>query len=249
MTFQEIFKRTFAHLAGEFKGRKVLDVPAGEGLTSQWLAACGAEVTSLDLFPEKFNAPGLMCGECDLNESIPLSDGSMEFIISQEGIEHLSDQVNAFKEFARVLKPQGKLILTCPNGSGLSLKISHLLGECEKHGRIMSPNLHDSIWHSSKHKDKTYFGHLFIPTVTKLRVMAQVAGFDLLKIHFSEFKPSNFFWFVLLYPFIFGSQLRNYLRQIRKFPEHANEYKIVFWLSVNPVVLIDGSLALEFQKR
>jgi hypothetical protein len=143
----------------------------------------------------------------------------------------------------------GACSLTCPNGSGLSLKMSHLLGENEKHGRIMSPNLKDSIWHSSKHKDKVYYGHLFIPTATKLRVMASVAGFDLIQVHFSEFKPSNFFWFVFLYPFIFISQLKNYLKNCHKEPSAKEEYRTVFWLSVNPKILIDGSLVLEFKKR
>src|SRR5687768_8331053 len=112
MTFQEIFQRTFGHLAPEFKDRTVVDVPAGEGSTATWLKSCGAQVIPLDLFPEKFTSPGLECRECDLNESLPLDDSSADFIVSQEGIEHLTDQNNAFREFARVLKPQGRLILT-----------------------------------------------------------------------------------------------------------------------------------------
>lgn len=249
MNFQDIFEHTFRHLQTELKDKVVIDLPAGEGKTSAWLQRLGAKVIPLDLFPEFFMAQGLTCQPCDLNESIPLANDLADYVISQEGIEHVSDQSMALKEFSRVLKPQGRLLLTCPNGSSLTAKISNLFGECERYARLMPPNMVDSIWFSSRQAgNKLYYGHLFIPTASKIRVLARIAGLELDKIHFSELKVSNFFWFIFLYPLILFTQTANYLRNRLKKPAASGEYKKAFLLSINPKILLDGSLVLEFKK-
>ncbi len=248
MSFQDIFENTFREFEVKFKGATVVDVPAGEGKTAAWLKNCGATVIAMDLFPEFFQAEGQQCHFCDLSGTIPLPDETADYLISQEGLEHIPNQVNAFKEFSRVLKMDGSLLLTCPNGSNLTSKISHLIGETEKYGRTMSPNLVDSIWFNSTTESQIYFGHLFIPTATRARVLGQVAGLDLVHVHFSEFKISSFLWFLLLYPFILLLQLKSYLRNSQRNPDAKPEYRKTFLLSINPKILIDGSMALEFRK-
>jgi SAM-dependent methyltransferase len=249
LNFQDIFEHTFRHLQTKLNGQVVIDIPAGEGKTSAWLHRHGAKVTPLDLFPEFFKVEGMTCQACDLNKSIPLADDLADYVISQEGIEHVSDQSMAFKEFSRILKPQGRLLLTCPNGSALTSKMSNLLGESERYARLMPPNLVDSIWFNSQTAgSKLYYGHLFIPTASKIRVLAQIAGLELAKIHFSELKVSNLIWFIFLYPFILLTQSANYLRNRIKKPAAAQEYKKALLLSINPKILLDGSLVLEFIK-
>lgn len=248
MTFQEIFVKTIRPLENQLSKKTVIDVPAGKGLTSQYLKSLGCEVHALDLVPEFFEVKDLRCEPCDLNDKIPKPDDFADVVVTQEGIEHISDQVHAFKEFSRVLKKDGRLLLTCPNGSSMKAKFSHLMGECEKSGKIMPPNLFDSIWFNSGHSDRIYFGHLFVPTISKLRVLAEVNGFEIEKIFFSHLKYSNLILFILLYPFIFISQGLNYLKNARKRPLAKSEYKEAFLLSINPKVLLDGSLVILFKK-
>jgi hypothetical protein len=112
----------------------------------------------------------------------------------------------------------------------------------------MPPNTVDSIWFNSAMENQIYFGHLFIPTATQVRVLGQVAGLELVQVHFSEFKISCFLWFLLLYPLIFLLQLKNFLRNSRTNPNAKSEYKKAFLLSINPKILIDGSMVLEFKK-
>ncbi|TSC59867.1 MAG: Methyltransferase type 12 [Parcubacteria group bacterium LiPW_15] len=45
---------------------------------------------------------------------LPFADNSFDFIFTSEVIEHVYDTENAFREMARVLKPGGELLLTCP---------------------------------------------------------------------------------------------------------------------------------------
>ena len=248
LSFQDIFERTFRSYEARFCGATVVDVPAGSGNTARWLSRCGATVIALDLFPDFFKAEGLQCNYCDLADRIPLPDETADFLVSQEGLEHIPNQINAFKEFSRVLKINGRLLLTCPNGSNLTAKVSHLLGESERYGRIMPPNSVDGIWCNSATEEKLYYGHLFIPTATKTRLFGQLAGLELVQVHFSEFKLSCFLWFLFLYPFILLSQLKNYLRNSRRNPAARTEYQKAFMLSINPKILLDGSMVLEFEK-
>ncbi|MDP3015294.1 MAG: class I SAM-dependent methyltransferase [bacterium] len=47
-------------------------------------------------------------------EKFPVKDNSVDFIFSSEVIEHIYDTENAFKEIARVLRPDGKVLFTTP---------------------------------------------------------------------------------------------------------------------------------------
>jgi ubiquinone/menaquinone biosynthesis C-methylase UbiE len=53
---------------------------------------------------------------CDI-ANIPLPDNSVDAILCTEVFEHLSNPIEAIKEFSRLLKPNGKLILSAPFAS------------------------------------------------------------------------------------------------------------------------------------
>lgn len=53
---------------------------------------------------------------CDIT-SIPEPDASFDAILCTEVLEHVHDPLKALDEFARLLKPNGKLILTVPFAS------------------------------------------------------------------------------------------------------------------------------------
>ena len=53
----------------------------------------------------------------------PFKDVSFSQIISLDTLEHISDDSSVFKEFARMLKPSGKLILSVPYGATNSAKL------------------------------------------------------------------------------------------------------------------------------
>jgi len=251
MTFKTIFFKALKQvlITGAKQNPVAIDLPAGNGETSKFLLDNGYTVHAFDLFPEFFTENRIKCGYCDVTEGIPLADKLADLLICQEGIEHFPDQLLALKEFNRVLKEKGSLIITTPNYSNLKHKLSYLLTESERYNRIMSVNEYDSIWFNRDHNDNQYYGHVFLIGITKLRLLAKIAGFKIRKIHFSEIKPSNIFLFVIFYPFILLSALMTYRRNVKKKPVAKAAYLEILKLNIDPRILIDGSLIVEFEKE
>ncbi len=89
---------------------------------------CTIEIPRSDEFPTdpswKFQSL-----KCDIEESLlPLKDGSVDVIIMLEVFEHLYRRPNqAFREFRRVLRPGGKIIISTPNGARIGTYAKILL--------------------------------------------------------------------------------------------------------------------------
>lgn len=64
---------------------------------------------------------------------IPVPDQSYDVILCSEVIEHVPDPVSAIKEFSRILKPGGSLLITAPLQSGLHQEPYHFYGGFTKY--------------------------------------------------------------------------------------------------------------------
>lgn len=103
-------------------GWRLLDAGAGEG---RYRPACShLNYVSQDFarYDGQGNRSGLQTGAwdtsrihlvCDIT-AIPEKDGSFDAILCTEVLEHLPDPGAAIKEFARLLRPGGVLLLTAP---------------------------------------------------------------------------------------------------------------------------------------
>ena len=238
-----------------FKNKLVVDFPAGNGITSKIISDIGGTPLAFDLFPEYFQIPGIKCERANIAESLPLPNQHADALICQEGIEHFANQLHALQEFNRVLKDKGTLLITTPNYSNLRAKLSYLLSESERFNSIMPPNELDSIWMSKQEiTTEVYYGHIFLIGIQKLRVLAKLSGFRIKKIHFTRIKTTSLFLFPFFYPFIFISNLITYRRNLRTNKNFKKEivdatYKEIFNISINPKVLVDGHLMVEFEKE
>ena len=83
------------------------------------------EGISLD-FDKKLN-PDILC---DLNyDSIPLENKSFDVVVAGEVLEHLINPYRIVREFYRILKPNGIIIISVPNISSLVSRIRGLFGK------------------------------------------------------------------------------------------------------------------------
>ena len=108
--------------AGFAAGRAAVDVACGEGYGSALLARTAARVTGIDASAEtvalarrRYGGPANLAfveGRC---ESMPLGDASADLVVSFETLEHLENPRALIAEAARVLRPDGLLMVSTPN--------------------------------------------------------------------------------------------------------------------------------------
>lgn len=239
----------FERRAPELRGKVVVDIPAGKGYISQILRDLGADVRAYDLFPRFFEVPGMECREADLSGRLPIDGASADIVLCQEGIEHLPDQLAALREFNRILKPDGTLIVTTPSISHLRARVSHLLSESDFYKR-MPPNELDALWFADS--GKMYFGHIFLLGIQKLRVLAAAGGFRIKALHPCKASASSLL-LGFLYPIIALANLYAYWRNVRADDGIDREtkrrvYGEILRLNLHPTILFGRHLFVEFEK-
>jgi ubiquinone/menaquinone biosynthesis C-methylase UbiE len=109
-------------LARQFvTGKDVLDIASGEGYGSHYLAEKAKSVIGVDIFMDavnfaksKYISKNLEYrnGSC---AAIPLTDHSVDVVVSFETIEHHTLHEEMFSEIKRVLRPGGLLIISSPD--------------------------------------------------------------------------------------------------------------------------------------
>jgi SAM-dependent methyltransferase len=247
-------KKYLNRIKEELKGKVVVDMPAGNGVTSEILMELGSQVEAFDLFPEYFLVKGIECKKADINAGLPLPPNYADYVICQEGIEHFNDQLKAFTEFGRVLKMGGKLIVTTPSYSNIAARLSYVLFESEYFHKLMPPNEIDSVWFGDKTNKKIYYGHIFFLGLQKMRVLARVSGFKLSEIIYMRVNKMALFLFPFYYPFIFLSSYYTYFKAMKKnesidYEAKKKVYKEQLRINISPKVLLDRHSFVVFEKE
>lgn len=236
------------------KNKVVIDIPAGNGVTSKILHQYGANVIAFDLFPEYFMFDKIQCQRADIDAGIPLENQTADYIICQEGIEHFSDQLKAFKEFNRLLKNNGTLCITTPSYSNIAAKFSYLLFESENF-KQMPPNELDDIWMSDKTlTNNIYYGHIFLIGNQKLRILAKLAGFDIKEIKYMRISKGSLFLVPIFYPFILISSYIRYYKYLKKHKEidisiKKHIYKEQLKMNISIKNLVNKHTFIIFEKK
>jgi 2-polyprenyl-3-methyl-5-hydroxy-6-metoxy-1,4-benzoquinol methylase len=107
-------------LLGDVEGKGVLDAGCGEGYLSRMLAARGARVTAVDasaamlaIARERTPADAdITYLQASCEDLRGLSEAAFDLVVSNMVLQDLADHEAALGEFARVLRPGGRLIFS-----------------------------------------------------------------------------------------------------------------------------------------
>ncbi len=106
-------------LLPDVAGRRVLDAGCGPGVMMEWLLAQGAAVVGVDVSANMLKLAEQRVGEAavlhvaDLEQPMPfLADSSLDVILSSGTLGYIQDWQALFREFFRVLRPGGCVVLS-----------------------------------------------------------------------------------------------------------------------------------------
>src|SRR5260370_4377107 len=118
---------TVVQILEEMPRGMLLDVPAGHGALAKRLVAAGFDVRCCDLYPEIFRLENVEIRRSDLSRELPFDDDWFDYTVCVEGLEHIENPQQAMREFARVLRPGGQLIVSVPNILNIQERLKWLI--------------------------------------------------------------------------------------------------------------------------
>ncbi len=122
-------------------GSRVLDYGCGEGVVLAGLQeqvrihedSCGVDLSENAVRKASARFPKLKFIATNPDGIAPFANESFDVIIATEVIEHLFDADGAFQEFHRLLRPSGRLLLSCPYHGPLKDLALLLTGKMDSH--------------------------------------------------------------------------------------------------------------------
>jgi SAM-dependent methyltransferase len=113
--------------------RDLLDIGTGRGRNLRYFAKAvpEAHLCGTDVAPSVVDALASIGFEgkaCDASQHVDYPDAAFDVVVAGEVIEHVVDTDTMVREFARVLRPGGTLILTTPNLAYLPNRLLLLAG-------------------------------------------------------------------------------------------------------------------------
>lgn len=111
----------------EFMRGTILDTPSGQGALSKDIETLGFKTFLGDIQRENILYNNGRCIQFDLNKSFPFKEGTFDNAICVEGIEHIENPHHLIKEFRRLIRRDGYLVITTPNVMTVKSRLKFLL--------------------------------------------------------------------------------------------------------------------------
>jgi ubiquinone/menaquinone biosynthesis C-methylase UbiE len=169
----------------------LLDVPTGEGALAARLIEAGFEVSCCDLYPEIFRLEDVEIHEGDLDAELPFADQSFDYVTCLEGLEHIENPQQAIREFARVLRPGGRVIVSVPNILNIEERLKWLLHGYTSHFKPISRTQLERL--RAEHDNREEIAaHVNPIGYSELRYILEKNGFEIASLH--RDKPKERAW-------------------------------------------------------
>lgn len=141
--WEALMKRMVWLQLGDIKNKKILDFGSGIGVTANHFAA-NNEVIAIEPSQESVNERWTdneyqqIIGSTEKMQEF--SDETFDMIICHNVLEYATDRENIVKEFARLLKPEGKISIVKHNRSGRVMQMVVLLNDFNSANSLLDGN-------------------------------------------------------------------------------------------------------------
>jgi len=137
-------------LPREGAGRRLLDLGCADGYLSRIFAARGFSVTAIDApsarprsFPSEIHFL-----EADLDQGLPALEGTYDYVICADLLEHLRDPGRLLRDVRARLAPGGRLLASLPNSGNIYFRLNVLAGRfpLDDRGLFDRTHVHFYMW-------------------------------------------------------------------------------------------------------
>ncbi|MDQ3817417.1 MAG: class I SAM-dependent methyltransferase [Acidobacteriota bacterium] len=187
----EASHETVAQILSPLPRGRLLDVPAGEGALASRLLKMGFDISCCDLYPEIFRARGIEIKRGDLNSRLPYDDNEFDYITCIEGIEHIENPQQAIREFSRLLRAGGRLVVSTPNILNIEERFKWLLYGYTSHFKPLSRESLENLRNNVGEMEEIAL-HVNPISYSELRYSLEKYGFEIERLY--RDKPKKHQW-------------------------------------------------------
>lgn len=166
---------------GDFLSKNVLDLGCGDGRVSAEMVRLGANVIGYDVDPVALDLArknGLDGRVADLEIELGIDSSTMDLVLCLDTMEHIYNEDGLVCEMARVLKPEGRVVISIPNHFDIRNRLSFLFG-----GSIIH-------WAHKKYEGTTVwdYSHVRFPRLVDLRelLLKHGLGIEAVQVNFNS---------------------------------------------------------------
>ncbi|MFH1691504.1 MAG: class I SAM-dependent methyltransferase [Candidatus Omnitrophota bacterium] len=216
----------------------VLDLGCGDGDYSVRLKEIGFDVKAADLDLARFKQRGKIdFQECDVTKRLPFADSSFDYVLLAEVIEHLKNPYAVMQEIGRVLKKEGKLVISTPNVLNLKSRVRYLFEGCYEFFR-------EPLLEQSRNPKEVIFNLHVIPwRYHELEYLLEDSGFSVEEISTSTYEGKE--WFILV-PLMWF-QLNSKQKRMKK--KKGLDYSRINKILLSPEILFGRHLIITAKKE
>jgi SAM-dependent methyltransferase len=215
----------------ESRGKRLLDLSCGAGHTAQILARQGFKVTATDYRPPPPMPQEIhRVGGVDLNAFLPFKSGSFDAVNLVEVIEHIENQPQLIREIARVLKPQGLVLISTPNILNMLSRLRFVFTGFWR-GRVRPVH----YTRGPGRAPNIYLLHFY-----ELSYLFFHFGFEIKELRKTKIKFAPVFFTALLYPFLWIFSFAAVIRAERDPVQRRYNWQTLKWLLSWPLLLSDN---------
>lgn len=177
------------------KRGRLLDVPAGEGALAKRLIELGFDVSCSDLYPQIFKLDGVENRPGNLDATLPYDNKTFDHIVCVEGLEHIENPANAIREFSRLLRPGGKLVVSVPNILNIEERLKWLFFGYTSHFKPLSAEARKTIGQVLADKDFDGMNevayHVNPIGYSEVRFLLEKSGFVIERLYVDKRKKNS----------------------------------------------------------
>lgn len=229
MAHSAIYETVEKILENENKG-KLLDVPAGHGALAVKLKNLGFDVYCCDLYPELFSLTEFEIKGGNLDAKLPYEDEFFDKVVCIEGLEHIENPANAIREFARILKKNGDLIVSVPNIMNIEERLKWLFSGYTSHFKPLSAEALNEIRENIKNG---YAGmdevalHVNPIGYSEVRFLLEKSGFEVEKTYLDKPKKNSLLFLPIVWTIRLASRFSSANKRKSRWTDELNSDEVL----------------------